>query len=62
MTEPATFKDIGLVPFGSRRCEHCGNPTALRQYKHKDGTYILHSQCAKAFFDALNAAPEPPAA
>jgi hypothetical protein len=55
MTDPA-FTDVGLAPFGSPRCARCGQPTALRKFRHEDrSTHILHSQCARAFFDAMGA-------
>jgi hypothetical protein len=63
MTEPDTFTDLGLAPFGSPRCAHCRNPTGLRKFKYRDGsTHTLHLACAKTFFDAMDTAPEPPAA
>jgi hypothetical protein len=56
MTEPEPFTDLGLAPFGSPRCAHCGNPTGLRKFRHEDGsTHVLHLACAKPFFAAMEA-------
>jgi hypothetical protein len=63
MIQPNTFTDVGLAKFGSGRCAHCGNPTGLRQFKYGDGSvHVLHLACAKPYFDAMDTAPESPAA
>jgi recombinational DNA repair protein (RecF pathway) len=58
VTEPATFQDFGLAPFGSPRCAHCGNPTGLRQFKYRDGSiHVVHLACAKPYFAAMDVPP-----
>jgi hypothetical protein len=58
MTDLSPYTDLGLAPFGSGRCAHCGNPTGLRKFRHENGSsHVLHLGCAKPYFAAMGTAP-----